>query len=211
MSFRGWPAEAIEFYEGLEADNSKAYWQERKPVYDAVVKAPLDELLGALAEEFGPGRVFRPNRDIRFSADKSPYKTAIAATVGGDNYVQFSARGLGAGSGMWMMAPDQLDRYRRAVDDDGTGRALESLIEVARRAKLEITGHDRLKTAPRGYPRDHPRVELLRNKGVIAWQEWPAGAWLGKASAKARVVDLFRAARPLNEWLATCVGASEST
>jgi len=211
MSFRGWPAEAIEFYEGLEADNSKAYWQDHKPVYDTVVKGPMDELLGALVEEFGPGRVFRPNRDIRFSADKSPYKTAIAANVGGYHYVQFSARGLGAGSGMWMMTPDQLSRYRRAVDSDGTGRALEDLIEVARRAKLEITGHDRLKTAPKGYPRDHPRVELLRYKGVIAWKEWPAGAWLGKASAKQRVVDLFRAARPLNEWLATCVGVSEST
>jgi len=155
--------------------------------------------------------VFRPNRDIRFSADKSPYKTVVAANVGGDNYVQFSARGLGAGSGMWMMAPDQLGRYRQAVDDDGTGRALEGLIEVARKAKVEITGHDCLKTAPKGYARDHPRVELLRNKGVIAWKEWPAGAWLGMAAAKQRIVDLFRAARPLNEWLATCVGPSEST
>jgi uncharacterized protein (TIGR02453 family) len=211
MAFRGWPVEAIEFYEGLEADNSKAYWHEHKSVYDAVVKGPMDELLGELAEEFGPGRVFRPNRDIRFSADKSPYKTAIAANIGGDNYLQFSARGLGAGSGMWMMAPDQLDRYRRAVDDDGTGRALERLIEVARRADLEITGHDRLKTAPKGYPRDHPRVELLRHKGVIAWKEWPAGAWLGKASATRRIVDLFRAARPLNEWLAAWVGESHES
>jgi len=174
MSFRGWPVEAVEFYEGLEADNSKAYWSAHRPVYDAAVKGPLDELLSELAGEFGPGRVFRPNRDIRFSADKSPYKTAIAATVGRDNYVQFSARGLGAGSGMWRMAPDQL------------------------------------KTAPRGYPRDHPRVDLLRNRGLITWKEWPAGAWLGKASAGRRVAELFRTARPLNEWLANCVGASQS-
>jgi len=102
--------------------------------------------------------------------------------------------------------PDQLDPYRRAVDDEDTGTAMEGLIEVARRANLEITGHDRLKTAPKGYPRDHPRVGLLRNKGVIAAKEWPARAWLGRASAKQRIVDLFPAARPLNEWLATCRG-----
>ncbi|MFN2607128.1 MAG: DUF2461 domain-containing protein [Acidimicrobiales bacterium] len=211
MAFRGWPAEALEFYEGLEADNSRAYWQAHTPVFQTAVKAPMEELLAELAPEFGPGKVFRPNRDVRFSADKSPYKTTLGATVGDGGYVQLSSRGLGAGAGMWVMAPDQLERYRRAVDDDGSGAELAAVVADARRAGLDVQGHHVLKTAPRGFPRDHPRVDLLRNKGLIAWQEWPAGAWLGRASAKNRVAAFLRAARPLNGWLAAHVGGSSGT
>ena len=82
MTFSGWPIEAVEFYEGLEADNSKVYWQEHKAVYDRFVKAPMEELLAELADEFGAGRLFRPYRDVRFSADKTPYKTNCAARLG---------------------------------------------------------------------------------------------------------------------------------
>ena len=207
---QGWVPEAIEFYEGLEADNSKAYWQAHKPFYEASVKGPMDALLAELAPEFGEGRVFRPNRDVRFSNDKSPYKTAVAAMVGDAGYIQFSAKGLGLGSGMWMMASDQLARYRKAVADDGPGAELVQHGGRGQGAhKVEITGHDALKTAPKGYPKDHPRIELLRNKGLIAWKEWPVGAWLGTRKAKVRVVDFLRATEPLRAWLAANVGPSE--
>jgi uncharacterized protein (DUF2461 family) len=82
MAFRGWRAEALEFFEGLEADNSKTYWQRNKGVYEQLVRAPMEELLAELAPEWGEGRIFRPYRDIRFSADKTPYKTHIGAMVG---------------------------------------------------------------------------------------------------------------------------------
>jgi uncharacterized protein (TIGR02453 family) len=114
MAFRGWRAEALEFFEGLEADNSKTYWQQNKGVYEQLVRAPMEELLAELAPEWGEGRIFRPYRDIRFSADKTPYKTHIGAMVG-DGYVQLSAKGLAAGAGMWEMAPDQLERQRRPI------------------------------------------------------------------------------------------------
>src|SRR5262249_45007728 len=108
MAFRGWPAEALEFYEGLEADNSKAYWTAHKAVYEERVRRPMAELLDELSAEFGPGKIFRPNRDVRFSADKSPYKTSIAATLERGGYVQLSAHGLAAGRGIYVMASDQL-------------------------------------------------------------------------------------------------------
>jgi len=208
VGFRGWPSEAIEFYEGLEADNSKTYWNENKPVYESAVLRPMTELLAELAPEFGPGKVFRPYRDVRFSADKAPYKTAIAASLEAGGYLQLSAEGLGVGSGMWMMAPDQLERYRQAVSAEGTGRSLEGLLSVIRAAGIEAGGHDALKTAPRGYPKDHPRIDLLRNKGLVAWKQWPAGAWLGKPAAEQRVVEFLRATRPLKEWLDAHVGPS---
>jgi uncharacterized protein (TIGR02453 family) len=207
MAFRGWRAEALEFFEGLEADNSKTYWQRNKGVYEQLVRAPMEELLAELAPEWGEGRIFRPYRDIRFSADKTPYKTHIGAMVG-DGYVQLSAKGLAAGAGMWEMAPDQLERYRRAVSDDRSGKALAGIIVEARSAGLDATGHGALKTAPKGYPKDHPRIELLRYKGLITWQEWPAGAWLGTRRAKDRMVTFLRRSEPLNEWLRTNVGPS---
>ena len=207
MTFRGWPAEALEFFEGLEADNSKVYWQRNRDVYDKMVRAPMEELLEELAPDWGEGRIFRPYRDIRFSADKSPYKTNIAATIG-DGYVHLSADTFGVGSGMWEMAPDQLERYRAAVGDDSWGVKLVDLVASARAAGLDVAGHEVLKTAPRGYPKDHPRIELLRYKGLITWREWPTGAWLGTRRVKTRVDEFLRLSKPLSEWLQRYVGPS---
>jgi uncharacterized protein (TIGR02453 family) len=207
MAFRGWPAEALEFYEGLESDNSRVYWSEHKDVYDQAVHAPMAALLADLADEFGEGRIFRPYRDVRFSADKTPYKTNIAATVG-PGYVHLAADGLMAGAGMYHLAPDQLDRYRQGVASEHTGPQLEVLINDLRRARIDVHGTDPLKTVPRGFPKDHPRAGLLRNKGLVAMKQWPAAAWLGTAAAKSRVADLLRAARPLCGWLDEHVGPS---
>jgi uncharacterized protein (TIGR02453 family) len=208
MAFRGWPVEAIEFFEGLEADNSKVYWQDHKAVYDQAVAGPMAELLAEMAPEFGEGRVFRPYRDVRFSADKSPYKTSIAAEMGRGGYLQLSSSGLAAGSGYYHMASDQLDRYRQAVVDDRTGLALDELVAAARKSGITITAHESLKTAPRGYAKDHDRSDLLRLKGLVTWKEWPVAAWLGTAQAKKRVVEFFRDSAPLKEWLAANVGDS---
>lgn len=208
MAFRGWPAEAVEFYEGLEADNSRAYWHEHKGVYDEMVRAPMDELLVELAPKFGEGHVFRPHRDVRFSRDKSPYKTSIAATLERGGYIQFSAEGLATGCGLYAPAPDQLERYREAVADGVRGRRLARIVDQARQAGLEITARETLKTAPRGYPKDHPRIELLRHKGLIAWKQWPVGAWLGTRKAKDRVVEALEHSKPLNSWLTRNVGPS---
>jgi uncharacterized protein (TIGR02453 family) len=206
MAFRGWPVEAVEFFEGLEADNSKSYWQANKAVYEQCVKAPMEELLAELAPELGPGKVFRPYRDVRFSRDKTPYKTNIAALVGPAGYVSLSAEGLGAGAGMVHLAADQLERYRRSVDDDRAGAQLDAAVAAIRAAGHECGPHEALKTAPRGYPKDHPRIELLRAKGIIVWHQWPPASWLGTAKAKARVAEVIRSAEPLTRWLAEHVG-----
>ncbi len=205
MAFRGWPIEAVEFYEGLEADNSKVFWQEHKTVYERQVKAPMEELLTELADEFGEGKLFRPYRDVRFSADKMPYKTTCAATLG-SGYVAFSADGLSVGSGLYMPEPATLTRLRAAVDADDTGTELAVIVADLHRAGYQTMAHEVLKTAPRGFPKDHPRIELLRHKGIAMMKSWPVGAWLGTRKAKDRVVTALRAAAPLNEWLARHVG-----
>jgi uncharacterized protein (TIGR02453 family) len=207
MAFRGWPVEALEFFEGLEVENTKAYWQRHKDVYDEKVRAPMEALLAELEPDWGEGRIFRPYRDVRFSKDKSPYKTHIGAVLD-EGYVQLSAEGLAVGFGMWEMAPDQLARYRAAVDDDGTGGELSRLVEEVRAGGLEIMAHGELKTAPKGYPKEHPRIELLRYKGLATWRSWPPAAWLGTAKAKDRVVGFLTASRPIGDWLRTNVGPS---
>ena len=208
MAFRGWPVEAVEFYEGLGADNTKAYWTAHKPVYDSCVHAPMAALLNELAGEFGPARIARPYRDVRFRADKSPYKTAIYAVMERGGYVHFGADGLTAGIGYYQMAPDQLDRYRQAVADDRHGADLAGIIERLTAAKIEVGGSSSLKSAPRGYPRDHPRIDLLRHKGLIAWRHWDPAPWLHTSGAKRRVVELLRVAAPLQDWLDDHVGPS---
>jgi uncharacterized protein (DUF2461 family) len=128
----------------------------------------------------------------------------------GSGYVQFSAQGLAAGDGMYGMAPDQLDRYRQAVASDRTGGELEDVIAAVESQGIGVTGRDMLKAAPRGYPADHPRIGLLRYKGIVAWKEWPVAGWLETAGARDRVTSFLRAARPLSAWLAENVGPSAS-
>src|SRR5947199_10335589 len=149
MAFKGWQAEALEIFEGLEADNSKAYWQDHKAEYEKLVKAPMEELLADLKKEFGEGRIFRPYRDVRFSKDKSPYKTNIAATLSKGGYVSLSTDGLGAGSGYYGLMPDQLERYRRAVADDRTGKPLARMVDKARADGIEVSAHAVLEPAPK--------------------------------------------------------------
>jgi len=205
MAFGGWPEEALEFYEGLEADNSKSYWTSHKAVYEDKVLRPMTELVEELALEFGEPKIFRPYRDIRFSADKTPYKTHIGATVGAHNYVQFSADGLAAGAGMWHMEPDQLTHYRAAVAADSSGGEIESIVADLGKSGVEIHGHGTLKSAPRGYAPGHPRIELLRHKGLTSWQHWDPEPWLQTPSAADRVLSFFRTSAALCSWLTSHV------
>jgi uncharacterized protein (TIGR02453 family) len=205
VAFTGWPAEAIEFYEGLQADNSKTYWTAHRSTYEECVLRPMRDLLTELEPEFGEGKVFRPYRDVRFSADKSPYKTAIGALLTGGGYVQLSADGLASGCGRWHLEPEELARFRAAVAADRSGDPLERIVGELRTAGVEVTSRDALKTVPRGYPKDHPRADLLRCKGLVSWQQWPAAAWLGTAKSKDRVVDFLRSSAALNDWLAANV------
>jgi uncharacterized protein (TIGR02453 family) len=210
MTFHGWTDALLDFYEGLEVDNSRGYWQAHKKDYDEHVLAPMQALLGELSDEFGQGKIFRPHRDIRFSADKTPYKTQIGGTLANHGYVQVSTRGLAVASGTYAFATDQLARYRRAVALDLPGAALTTIVDDTRKAGLTITAAGALTTAPRGYPRDHPRIELLRMKGLVTWKEWPVEPWLATAEAKEKVTAVLRSSKPLVGWLDVHVGASET-
>jgi uncharacterized protein (TIGR02453 family) len=206
-TFTGFGEGAVEFYDGLEVDNSKAYWTDRREVYENDVKAPMQELLAALEPEFGPGKIFRPYRDVRFSHDKTPYKTHCGAVAGGF-YVQLGSDGLMAAGGYYRMASDQVTRFRAAVADDRRGRDLEGRLAALAADGLAVAG-EKLRTQPRGYAADHPRIDLLRHKGIYGMRAWPPDDVLHEPGTLDRVASAWRALRPLMEWLDDHVGPSE--
>ncbi len=211
MAFRGFPDEAITFYEGLIADNSRTWWLANKPVYDRAVRGPLLELLDEL-DAYGPFHVFRPNRDVRFSKDKRPYKENIGAygeSQGGTgHYIGFSLTGMVAGSGYYSMAADQLERFREAIDGGVLGGELVELAASVEAKGLRLGAMESLKTAPRGYSKDHPRIELLRRKGLMSTREWAPAAWMRTKAVVGRVRDTWEAGAELNAWLDAHVGPS---
>ena len=141
MTFTGIPVAALDFYEDLEADNSKSFWTAHKHVYDESVRAPLEALAAELADEFGPAKLFRPYRDVRFAKDKTPYKTQQGAWFGEASlYVAVSAAGLYVAGGYWDTESDQVERLRRAVADDVAGAELERATATVRKAGFTING-----------------------------------------------------------------------
>jgi uncharacterized protein (TIGR02453 family) len=211
MSFTGFPEAAFEFYEGLVADNSKAYWTDHKGVYESAVRTPMQALLDELGPEFGEAKLFRPYRDVRFSKDKTPYKTAAAAAVGDDVqgglYVQLSVDGLMVAGGAHGLATDQARRLRAAVAEDLPGTALEALLERLRAQGFTVEG-DRLKRVPTEFGADHPRADLLTLKTLWAAKTLPPDEELHGPGARSAVATAWRQLQPLNDWLAQHVGPS---
>ncbi|QIX49513.1 DUF2461 domain-containing protein [Rhodococcus sp. DMU1] len=208
--FTGFPVAALDFYEDLEADNSKPFWAAHKAVYDDCVRGPMLALLAELEPEFGPGKAFRPHRDVRFSADKSPYKTHQGGFVqtgpGVGFYVQIDAAGLRIAGGFYAGSSAQVSAYRATVDDSRHGPRLETLVRRLRRAGYEIGG-ERLKTRPRGVAEDHPRLDLLRHKSLTAAREHPSPEWLDSPRTLNEVRTAWRDVRPLVEWLTAATAA----
>lgn len=208
--FQGFGEDLPHFFDGLEADNSKAYWTDHREVYERQVREPLVALLADLEPEFGAGKVFRPYRDVRFSNDKSPYKTQAAGHTHGKDghgslYLHVDAEGLFVAGGYWRMERDQVARYRAAVDDDGTGPALVKVVRALERDGWSRDG-DQLSRAPRGFPADHARIDLLRHKGLAMSRSWDAEPWLFGPGAVDVVAEHWRALAPLNRWLHRHVG-----
>ncbi|MGZ4226300.1 MAG: DUF2461 domain-containing protein [Solirubrobacteraceae bacterium] len=212
--FEGFSPEVHEWFRGLEADNSKEYFAAHREFFEDAIRRQMEALLTELGERFGGEvKMFRQNRDIRFSADKSPYKTNTYGVLRGTEtaaqglYASISARGLVAGSGYHVMARDQLDRYRDAVADDRHGSELSKLIAKAEKAGLEVWGES-LATAPRGYPKDHERIGLLRRKSLSLGATTGSELGIGRADGLRFVTRTWRAAAPVTGWLDEHVGST---
>ncbi len=206
MTFDGIPIAALDFYEDLEDDNSKAFWTAHKSTYDVSVRAPLEALAAELEREFGASKLFRPYRDVRFAKDKTPYKTHQGAWFSESSlYLQISAAGLFVAGGYWHMSSPQVGRLRRAVADEVSGPELARVLTAVRRRSLTIGG-EQLTRVPPGYPKDHPRADLLRYKALTVSRELGAPDWLATSQARTEIAKLWRGMAPLTGWLDTHVG-----
>jgi len=202
--FKGFPVAAHEFLEDLEMHNERAWFHEHKDLYERACRRPMELLLAELAPLHGAGRVYRIQRDVRFSNDKTPYKTFVAASFG-NGYLSLSPAGFYVGTGGWMLEPPLLTRYREAAADDKAGPALERIIATLRKKGYDVGGHGELKVVPRGYPRDHPRAELLKQKSVLVGRTFPIESWLATRKTIDRINKVLTDAGAMNEWLATHV------
>jgi uncharacterized protein (TIGR02453 family) len=205
--FEGFPSEAFDFYDALADNNTKPWWNEHKSEYTAFVRDPLLALLDELRSEFGEPHVFRPYRDARFSKDKTPIKDHQGGFVGVEDamgyYVQVSGGGLMVAGGWYAPEGEQIARYRTSVDGPA-GAELERILASMKRT-WEIDGRP-VKTRPRGYDADHPRIDLLRNRALTVSRHYPVEPWLGTRKAFTTVRNGWRSMRPLVEWLADYVG-----
>ncbi|MFV0429533.1 MAG: DUF2461 domain-containing protein [Arachnia sp.] len=203
VEFEGFAPEAFEFYRELIADNSREFWLANKPRYERLVKEPMALLVDALEDEFGVAKLFRPNRDVRFSADKSPYKTHQGAYVPAGPamgwYVQVSADGVMTGGGFYAAERGALAGFRAAVNEHGD--ELREILDDLVAEEWEVGG-DQLKTAPRGYPPDHPQIGLLRHKTLTIGRDYaPSQESVGSAELLDVVRDDWRSLTPLVRWL----------
>ncbi|MEZ2388246.1 DUF2461 domain-containing protein [bacterium RCC_150] len=203
-TFEGIPSAAFRFYAELEDNNNRDWWLAHKDTYDSAVKGPLTVLLEELEPQFGPAKIFRPNRDVRFSQDKSPYKAAqgafAAKNEGVGFYLQISADGLLIGGGYHSHTPAQLARFRSAVDAPGSGEELQKIVDSVAAGGFAIEG-EKLKTVPRGFDKDHPRAELLKHKSLSAGVELGEPDWLSTPAAKQEIAARWEVLRPLVDWV----------
>lgn len=212
--FAGWPKPALQFFHGLKRDNSKTYFEAHRQVYEEQVRQPMEALLAELEKDLGQPdievKIFRLNRDLRFSPDKRPYKEHLGAYLSspraGGAYLQISDDGLYVAMGSHEMAPDQLTRYRDAVAGKD-GEKLARIVGALVKDGYQVT-EPSFKRVPAGYPADHPRANLLRCKGLMASRNWKPGPWLHTVEAKARLQQAIKDSKPLTSWLDTQVGPS---
>ena len=204
MEFTGFPAAALDFYDDLEVDNTKSFWEKHKAVYAEAVKAPMTALCAALEQEFGAAKIFRPYRDVRFAKDKTPYKTHQGAFVRvGDAtgwYVEVSPRGVRTGAGFYEASAPRLAAIRGAIDDERRGTELQGLLATLEKAGWEVGG-DRLKTTPRGSAADHPRIDLLRHRSMTIGRSHGFEPVVHTPELLDVVRDDWRALRPFVEWV----------
>ncbi len=214
VAFTGFTTAALDFYEDLEDDNTKSFWEANRATYERECREPMRALVAALQPQFGAAKVYRPYRDLRYSLDKTPYKThqgAYVSVAGATGYyVQVDAAGLRTCAGWYDADAGARSRYREAVDHDRTGAELEQLVTDRTARGFELTG-DTVKTRPRGWAADHPRIELLRHNTLDLGRRYDDPDWLATPAVADQVRADWLALEPLLRWHVRHVRTTEPT
>ncbi len=203
--FTGFTRDAFSFWKGLEKHNNREWFQGHKDTYEQAVRRPMHLLIEELAPLYGPGRLSRINKDMRFAKEK-PYKNYLATGLGGC-YISLSKEGLWVGTGMYKPESPALRRLREVIADNASGRELTTIIGSLRRKGFNVDTHARLDSPPRGYDATHPRVELLCMKDIFAGKLF-GPADVSSAKVLRGVVKAITDVEPFSSWLRTHVSVT---
>ena len=218
--FAGLPDEGLAFLEDLEEHNTKAFFDAHRQLFRDQVQAPFAALVEAAAAQLrasvpdlGQPKVFRIYRDLRFSRDKTPYKTSLSASVpsrppaDGDGpgvatgfYVNVGPAGLYVASGLYHPARPELERVRAAIADPGAGPEFQAILAEAAVHGLE-PWLDPLQRMPKAWPADHPRAALLKARSLVLNRQHPRAPWLHTAELLDHLVADWEAMIPFTRWL----------
>jgi uncharacterized protein (TIGR02453 family) len=217
--FEGFPVEGINFLKRLKRNNNRPWFEKHREEYELRVKLPMQSLIAALQPHFlkfapefdiNPKKsLFRIYRDVRFSHDKTPYKTHVAAhfvlrgkpkgVEGSGYYLHIEPGQVFLGGGIYMPDTDQLKNIRRAIDANA-----DQFLSILRSKKFVSTFKqlkgEKLTRVPKGYDADHPMAEWLKQKQFFVWVEWPEARCKGENLVK-EVVSVFETATPLVRFL----------
>jgi uncharacterized protein (TIGR02453 family) len=216
--FLAFPKEGLQFLRTLKRNNNREWFQEHKSIYENSLKRPMSDLIAALAEDFqkfAPEMVassktsaYRIYRDTRFSNDKSPYKTHIAAVFprtglgkheGAGFYLHIDPSELLIAGGLYMPLPEDLSSVRQKISDDA-GSFLKIVTNRQFRKVFGTVAGEKLSRVPRGFRPDHPAAEYLKHKQYLVSQTFPA-AVATTPSFYRTVVETFRAMLPFVRFL----------
>ena len=220
MAFSGFPETGLAFLRELAKNNERDWFEAHRQTYDEEIVPAMLSWCGELAERlrdampritFVPrvgGSIYRLNRDLRFSKDKRPYKTHVAALlwegVGKHDapavYLHVSPDEVVFGGGLYVFEEGRLDRYRKLLHDAASTERLTSALAVAKKHGLEIDGEKVLKP-PRGFDPEAPHAELTKHKGLVVAKSAKPAAWLCSAEALDRSLAAATAYAPLHSWL----------
>ena len=199
-NFAGFSAETFEFFDQLASHNERPWFQAHRERYERLCREPMRQLIAALGGDPDTSRITRINRDTRFSRNKAPYRTYIAGGVDG-NYLHLSAAALYVGTGIYKPEARVLERFREAIVEKASGPRLQKIVTSLREKGYDVETHERLKSAPRGFAADHPRIDLLRMKDIFAGKTFPRAPWLCTTEALDRVRKTIADIRPLRDWI----------
>ena len=198
--------DAFAFFAELDQHQSKEWWLANKLRYEQRVRGPIERLSEVLGGEFGPLKIFRPYKDVRFSSDKRPYKDHLGLVTrdgsAGTHYLQLSQGTLMLAGGMYQPSREQLARFREIVDDNRLVGDLEATLDEVGESGFSMMTADALTTAPRGFSIEHPKIDLLRLKRLAISVEHAPSSWMHGPELLDRVRAGWRVVGVWNEWLA---------
>jgi uncharacterized protein (TIGR02453 family) len=223
-AFRGFPDSRGDFFLSLALHNDRDWFQYHRTEYEQGWAEPMAALLAGVREglrsaygrrPLGDPKVFRIHRDVRFSKDKTPYKTHVAGWIpvetGGKPspgaspaamYLQVGVDTRFTGSGCWTLEPDALKRFRSALLDPRRGAALARLLDALTAKGFSLSCAESLVRVPAGVDPDHPRAALLRMKGLVVDPGEAPRRLLTRPELADWLVEKARAAAPVVNWLA---------